>query len=99
MENLISLDKFKKSKEKEKLLEKSEKIVEELKIILYIIELTINGLSYFNKYVFVTECVSVLQSNKILLEIHLKKYIKAIDKIKEELNNGKLEEASKEDPK
>lgn len=99
MENLISFDKFKKSKEKEKLLEKSEKIVEELKIVLYIIELAINGLSHFSKYVFVTECISVLQSNKILLEIHLKKYIKAIDKIKEELNNGKLEETSKEDPK
>lgn len=99
MQNLVSLDKFKKSKEKEKLLEKSEKIVEELKIVLYIIELAINGLSHFSKYVFVTECVSVLQSNKVLLEIHLKKYIKAIDKIKEELNNGKLEETSKEDPK
>lgn len=96
---MISLDKFKKSKEKEKLLEKSEKIVEELKIILYILELTINGLSHFSKYVFVTECVSVLQSNKVLLEIHIKKYIKAIDKIKEELNNGKLEETSKENPK
>ena len=98
MENLISLDKFKKSKEKEKLLEKSEKIVEELKIILYIMELTINGLSHFSKYVFVTECISVLQSNKILLEIHLNKYIKAIDKIKEEMKNGKLEKASEENP-
>lgn len=99
MQNLISLDKFKKSKEKEKLLEKSEKIVEELKIVLYIIELAINGLGHFSKYVFVTECVSVLQSNKVLLEIHLKKYMKAIDKIKEEIKNGKLEETSKEDPK
>ena len=95
---MISLDKFKKSKEKEKLLEKSEKIVEELKIILYIMELTINGLSHFSKYVFVTECISVLQSNKILLEIHLNKYIKAIDKIKEEMKNGKLEKASEENP-
>ena len=99
MQNLVSLDKFKKSKEKEKLLEKSEKIVEELKIVLYIIELAINGLGHFSKYVFVTECVSVLQSNKVLLEIHLKKYMKAVDKIKEEIKNGKLEEASKEDPK
>jgi len=97
MNNLIDFSKVKKTKEKEKLLEKSEKVIEELKIILYIIELSINGLGYFNKYVFVNECVSVLQSNKILLEIHLKKYIKAVDKIKEEIKNGGLEKASKED--
>ena len=99
MDNLINLSKFKKDKEKIKVLEKSEKVVEELKMILYIIELTINGLSHFNKYVFVTECISVLQSNKILLEIHLKKYIKAIEKIKEETKNGELEKTNEEDPK
>ena len=99
MDNLVNLDKFKKDKEKTKVLEKSEKVVEELKIILYIIELAISGLGHFNKYVFVTECVSVLQSNKVLLEIHLKKYIKAVEKIKEEIQNGKLEETGKEDPK
>jgi hypothetical protein len=97
MNNLISIDNFKKHKTNEKTLEKSEKVVEELKIILYIIELAISGLGHFNKYVFVNECVSVLQSNKLLLEIHLRKYNKAIDKIKEEMKNGKLEKASKED--
>lgn len=97
MNNLISIDNFKKNKTNEKTLEKSEKVVEELKIILYIIELAINGLGHFNKYVFVNECVSVLQSNKLLLEIHLRKYNKAIDKIKEEMKNGKLEKASEED--
>lgn len=99
MDNLVNLGKFKKDKEKVKILEKSEKIIEEMKIILYIMELAINGLSHFNKYVFVTECVSVLQSNKILLEIHLNKYIKAVEKIKEEQKNGELEKPSKEDPK
>jgi hypothetical protein len=97
MNNLISIDNFKKHKTNEKTLEKSEKVVEELKIILYIIELAISGLGHFNKYVFVNECVSVLQSNKLLLEIHLRKYNKAIDKIKEEMKNGKLEKASEED--
>lgn len=97
MNNLINIDNFKKHKTNEKTLEKSEKVVEELKIILYIIELAISGLGHFNKYVFVNECVSVLQSNKLLLEIHLRKYNKAIDKIKEEMKNGKLEKASKED--
>ena len=97
MNNLINIDNFKKHKTNEKTLEKSEKVVEELKIILYIIELAISGLGHFNKYVFVNECVSVLQSNKLLLEIHLRKYNKAIDKIKEEMKNGKLEKASEED--
>jgi hypothetical protein len=97
MGNLINLDKFKKDKTNEKTLEKSEKVVEELKIILYIIELAISGLGHFNKYVFVNECVSVLQSNKLLLEIHLRKYNKAIDKIKEDMKNGKLEKTSEED--
>jgi len=97
MDNLIDLSEIRKTKEKEKLLEKSEKVVEELKIILYIIELAISGLGYFNKYVFVNECVSVLQSNKILLEIHLRKYNKAIDRIKEEIKNGELEKASEKD--
>jgi hypothetical protein len=97
MNNLINIDNFKKHKTNEKTLEKSKKVVEELKIILYIIELAISGLGHFNKYVFVNECVSVLQSNKLLLEIHLRKYNKAIDKIKEEMKNGKLEKASEED--
>ena len=97
MNNLINIDNFKKHKTNEKTLEKSEKVVEELKIILYIIELAISGLGHFNKYVFVNECVSVLQSNKLLLEIHLRKYNKAIDKIKEEMKNGKFEKASEED--
>ena len=99
MGNLINLDKFKKDKTNEKTLEKSEKVVEELKIILYIIELAISGLGHFNKYVFVNECVSVLQSNKLLLQIHLRKYNKAIDKIKEDMKNGKLEKTSEEDTK
>lgn len=95
MNNLIDLSEIRKTKEKEKLLEKSEKVVQELKTILYIFELAIDGLGYFNKYIYVNECVSVLQSNKILLEIHLKKYNKAIEKIKEEVKNGELEKTSK----
>jgi N-acetylneuraminate synthase/N,N'-diacetyllegionaminate synthase len=43
MNNLISIDTFKKHKTNEKTLQKSEKVVEELKIILYIIELAISG--------------------------------------------------------
>jgi|688.fasta_scaffold798004_3 hypothetical protein len=96
MDNLINLGNFKKNKEKEKILEKSEKAVDEMKLILQILDLTITGLSHFTKYVVVTECISVLESNKILLQIHLKKYNKAMDKIKEDIKNGKLEETGKE---
>jgi hypothetical protein len=99
MDNLINFDTFKKYKDKEKILEKSEKVIEELKMVVYIINLSISGLSHFDKYVFVTECISVLQNNKVLLEIHLNKYKKAVEKIKEEIKNGKLEKASKEDSK
>ena len=97
MTNLIDLDKFKKRKNVKSTLDKSEKAVDEMKLILQILELTITGLSHFTKYVVVTECISVLESNKILLEIHLKKYTKAMDKIKEDIKNGKLEETGKED--
>ena len=97
MNNLIDFTKAKKIKDKQKILEKSEKVIEELKIVLYIIGLAINGLSYFDKYVFVTECISVLQSNKVLLGIQIQKYIKATNKIKEEIKNGELEEVSKKD--
>ena len=97
MTNLIDLDKFKKRKNVKSTLDKSEKAVDEMKLILQILELTITGLSHFTKYVVVTECISVLESNKILLEIHLKKYTKAMDKIKEDIKNGKLEETIKED--
>ena len=91
MNNLIDFTKSKKIKDKQKILEKSEKVIEELKIVLYIIGLAINGLSYFDKYVFVTECISVLQSNKVLLKIQIQRYIKATNKIKEEIKNGELE--------
>jgi hypothetical protein len=97
VDKIIDISDFKKSKEKKHLVEKSEKVIEELSTILYIINLTITGLSHFNKYFVVTECISVLQNNKILLEIHINKYKKALQKIKEEMKNGKLEEASKED--
>ena len=94
---LLDFEKFKADKEKEKTLQKAEKIVEELKMVLHIMNLTIDGLSHFSKYVYVNECVSVIHSNKVLLEVHLAKYQKAIDKIKEEIANGKLETNGEKD--
>lgn len=94
--NILDFKKVQEYNKKKKLLEKSEKVVEELSLVLYIFDLTINGLSNFKKYVFVMECISVLQNNKILLEIHLNKYKKAILKIKEEMENVRLEKAPEE---
>jgi hypothetical protein len=94
-DNVLDIDKLRLKKEKAKLLEKSEKIVEELEMVLYILNLTINGLSNFTKYVFVMECISTIQNNKILLEINLSKYKKAIVKIKEEMADVKLEKNDK----
>lgn len=94
---ILDFEKFKANKKQEETLQKAEKIVEELEMVLHIMSLSIEGLSHFNKYVFVNECVSVINSNKILLEVHLAKYQKAIDKIKEELANGKLEKDGKKD--
>lgn len=94
---ILDFEKFKVDREKEKTLQKAEKVVEELEMVLHIMSLTIEGLSHFNKYVFVNECVSVIHSNKVLLEVHLAKYQKAIQKIKEEIANGKLETDDKKD--
>lgn len=96
---IFDFEKFKADKEKEKTLQKAEKIVEELKMVLRIMSLSIEGLSHYNKYVFVNECVSVINSNKVLLEVHLAKYQRAIDKIEEEIANGKLETDGEKDTK
>lgn len=94
---VLDLSKIRSRKEKITLLKKSEKVVEELEMVLYILNLTISGLSNFTRYVFVMECISVIQNNRLLLEVHLNKYKKAIAKIKEEIKDVKLEEDIKKD--
>lgn len=96
--NVFELNKIRSKKEKQILLKKSERVVEELEMVLYILNLTISGLSNFTRYVFVMECISVIQNNRLLLEVHLNKYKKAIAKIKEEIKDVKLEETDKKDP-
>ncbi len=67
-----SLDDFKTTK-------KSKKIVEDLTQAVHIMNLTLQGLSFYSKYIPVMEAISTLQTSKTLLEIHLNKHKKAIE--------------------
>lgn len=71
MTNPISLDNFKNRK-------KNQKVITDLKAIVRILNLSISGLKFFGHYGIVMECISFLQTQKILLEIHLKKYEKIV---------------------
>lgn len=53
---------------------KAKLIAKELEQVVKIINLTIDGLSHFTKYMTVMETISVLQNNKTLIEIHLAKF-------------------------
>ncbi len=92
--SILDLSKARNKKQKKELLQKSEKVVEDLEMVKYIMALAIEGLSYYSKYVFATECISVLNNNKVLLDIHLNKYKKAVTKLEEEIKN----ELEKPDP-
>lgn len=52
---------------------KIEKLAQELILIIKVYAICIKALSPFSKYTIVMETISVLQGNKTLLEIHLKK--------------------------
>lgn len=97
MTKLVSINKYKKDKKNELLLKKTEKVIEDVHMIIKIIDLATEGLSHYNKYTYAAECISLMQNNKIMLNILLSKYNKNIDKIKEELKNGELEETPKKD--
>lgn len=65
--SVVNIKDFKKRK-------KIKKIIDDLKIIIKVYNLTINALKSHASYTTVMETISVLQGNKTLLEIHLKKY-------------------------
>lgn len=67
MSNLVNLKNFRDR-------EKNHRIIKELELVIHIYNLSLEGLKHFSKYSLVQETISVLQANKILLEIHLKKY-------------------------
>jgi len=71
MNNITDIKKFKASK-------KAKVVYAELQQVIKIFDLTTTALRYFSKYSIVMEVISVLQSNRTLLEIHCKKYEKMI---------------------
>lgn len=76
----VNLSDFKKKK-------KYEKVINDLTNIIKIYNLTLTALKYFSKYTLVMETISVLQSNKTLLEIHLTKYRKMVKSSNDEKKN------------
>lgn len=75
MNNISSLTKYRRAKI----------IIKDLAIAIRTMNLAIDALSYFSKYIPVMETISVLQNNKTLLEIHLNKQNKILK------NKGKEE--------
>lgn len=55
-------------------------VVDDLDKVIKIVDLTIQGLSYFKKYNPVAQIISSLQTNKTVLEINYQKYKKILDK-------------------
>jgi hypothetical protein len=72
---IVSLDRFKDKR-------KVEKYLKDIEDILKIITLSQKGLSLYKHYTPVQEMVSVLETNKILLELHRKKYESKLEEIK-----------------
>jgi hypothetical protein len=63
-----------------KLKKKYEKIVKDISMILQVIVLAQRGLANFKNYIAVQEIISVLETNKVLLELKQKKYKKELEK-------------------
>lgn len=58
---------------------KIKKVVEDLEVVIKVMNLSINGLSRYSKYINVAEAISSLQTNKTLLEISYNKYRKILE--------------------
>lgn len=71
---MISISNYKNKK-------KYKKVLEDIDDILNVIKLSQKSLSFFKQYLPVQEMVSVLETNKILLELHRKKYESELEKI------------------
>lgn len=59
-----------------------EKIIKDITAILQILSLTQRGLSIFKSYIAVQEIISVLETNKTLLELKQKQYETQLNLIK-----------------
>lgn len=60
-----------------------EKIIEDIDKILHVISLTQQSLSFFKQYIPVQKLVSIMETQKTLLELHRKKNASELEKIKE----------------
>jgi len=80
--NITSIKDFKNNK-------KTDHYIKDLSMIIKIYNLSIGSLKFFKHYQSVMEVISVLQNNKTLCEVHLKKL--------EKRKNG-LEKISSEHP-
>jgi len=80
---MISIEAFKSKK-------KCKKYIEDIDSILKIITLSQKSLSFYKQYASVQEMVSVLETNKTLLELHRKKYESKLEEIeKKHTEQGK----------
>lgn len=59
-------------------IKKVEIVLKDLEKIITLIDASLNCLSIYSKYIPVMEILSVMQSNKTILEIHKNKYLKYI---------------------
>ena len=71
---IIHIQQFKDKK-------KIKKYIKDINDILTVITLSQKGLSMYKQYSAVQEMVSVLETNKILLEMHKKKYESKLEEI------------------
>ena len=60
-----------------------ERIIEDIDKILHVISLTQQSLSFFKQYIPVQKLISIMETQKTLLEIHRKKNETELEKIKE----------------
>ncbi len=74
MDNLIYLSDVKNKK-------KVLKYLEDINNILKVILLSQKSLTHFKQYTPVQEMISVLETNKVLLELHKKKYETKLEEI------------------
>jgi hypothetical protein len=75
MKKISSLNDFKQKKI-------HERIIEDIDKILHVISLAQQSLSFFKQYIPVQKLVSMMETQKTLLEIHRKKNETELEKIK-----------------
>ncbi len=67
--------------EDEKDKKKLKRLVEDLDKILHILSTSQQALSFFKMYIPAQEIISVMESNKVLFELHRKKYAEKLEEI------------------